>query len=52
MERTGYMSENADKYFKELQTARDKRLKKLLVREQNELIKIYNKAFQDAYEDL
>ena len=46
------MSENADKYFKELQTARDKRLKKLLVREQNELIKIYNKAFQDAYEDL
>lgn len=46
------MSENADKYFKELQTARDKRMKKLFVREQNELIKIYDKAFRDSYNDL
>ena len=46
------MTENADKYFKELQTARDKRMKKLLVREQNELIKIYSDAFTKSFREL
>ena len=46
------MSENADKYFKELQTARDKRMKKLTKAEEREIFRIYNKAFNDAYDDL
>ena len=46
------LTENADKYFKELQTARDKRMKKLTKAEEREIFRIYNKAFNDAYDDL
>ena len=46
------MTKNADKYFKELQKSRDKAMKELTQTEEREIFRIYNRAFNDAYDDL
>lgn len=46
------MTINADEYFAQLEMARDKSSKRLLKMQESSIMRIYDKAFMDAYEDL